>query len=114
MPAQILNKNNMEKTKFCDLRTCNKVNGCEPTFVPEQEAVKAYADSYLTPANVGSRKGIFVPRELVNKLGKLVSLYDVEGLTIGAYVTNILINHMIDNRDVINELSYQGEKTVSL
>ena len=101
----------MEKTKFCDLRTCNKVCGVEPTFTPK---VKAYADEYLTPSNVGARKGIFVPRELVNKLSKLIALYDVEGLTIGAYVTNILINHLVENRDVINELSFEGEKTVAL
>ena len=61
-----------------------------------------------------ARKGIFVPRELVNKLGKLVALYDVEGLTIGAYVTNILIKHLVENRDVINNLSSEGEKTVAL
>lgn len=51
----------MEKTKFCDLRTCNKVCGVEPTFTPDKEKVKAYADEYLTPSNVGARKGIFVP-----------------------------------------------------
>lgn len=102
------------QNKFCDLRTCNKVCGCEPSLTPDMEAVKKYVDGFLNPANVGARKGIFVPRELVNKLGKLISLYDVEGLTIGAYVTNILINHLVENRDVINELSYQGEKTVSL
>lgn len=104
----------MVQTKFCDLRTCNKVCGCEPTFPPDAEVIKAYTDDYLTPANVGARKGIFVPRELVNKLSKLIALYDVEGLTIGAYVTNILINHLVNNRDVINELSSEGEKTVSL
>lgn len=104
----------MEKTKLCDLRTCNKVCGVEPTFTPDKEKVKAYADEYLTPSNVGARKGIFVPRELVNKLSKLIALYDVEGLTIGAYVTNILINHLVENRDVINELSFEGEKTVAL
>lgn len=104
----------MKKTKFCDLRTCNKVCGVKPTFTPDKEKVKAYAEEYLTPSNVGARKGIFVPRELVNKLSKLVALYDVEGLTIGAYVTSIIISHMADNRDVINELSSEGEKTVEL
>ena len=44
----------------------------------------------------------------------LVSLYDIEGLTIGAYVTNILVRHLVENRDVINELSSLGEKTVEL
>lgn len=104
----------MVQTKFCDLRTCNKVCGCEPTLPPDKEQVTAYAENYLSPANVGTRKGIFVPRELVNKLSKLVALYDIEGLTIGAYVTNILISHLVDNRDVINELSSEGEKTVCL
>ena len=94
MSSKILNF--MEHTKFCDIRTCNKVCGVEPTFTPDRE------------------KGIFVPRELVNKLSKLIALYDVEGLTIGAYVTNILVNHLVDNRDAINELSFEGEKTVSL
>lgn len=104
----------MQKTKFCDIRTCNKVCGVEPYFTPDKEQVQAYADEYLAPSNVGARKGIFVPRELVNKLSKLIALFDVEGLTIGAYVTNILVNHLVDNRDVINELSSEGEKTVSL
>ena len=104
----------MKKTKFCDLRTCNKVCGVKPTFTPDKEKMKAYAEEYLTPSNVGARKGIFVPRELVNKLSKLVALYDVEGLTIGAYVTSIIISHMVENRDVINELSSEGEKTVEL
>ena len=104
----------MVHTKFCDLRTCNRVNGAEPTVAPDDKKVKAYMSEYLTPSNVGARKGIFVPRELVNKLSKLVSLYDVEGLTIGAYVTSILVSHLIRNRDVINELSSQGERTVEL
>lgn len=86
----------------------------ETDISPDKENVRAYAEEFLTPSNVGARKGIFVPRELVNKLSKLIALYDVEGLTIGAYVTNILISHMVENRDVINELSYEGEKTVSL
>lgn len=104
----------MVHTKFCDLRTCNKVCGEVGTDIPDKEAVESYTANFLAPSNVGARKGIFVPRELVNKLSKLVSLYDVEGLTIGAYVTSILIDHLLNNRDVINELAYQGEKTVSL
>ncbi len=104
----------MVHTKFCDLRTCGKVNGEGPVFTPDRKRAKAYAEDFLSPSNVGSRKGIFVPRELVNKLGKLVSLFDIEGLTIGAYVTNILISHLAENRDAINELSTIGERKVAL
>lgn len=105
----------MVHNKFCDLRTCNKVSG-EPcsSGTPDQKKVDTYVAAYLIPYDVGARKGIFVPRELVNKLGKLVALYDVEGLTIGAYVTNILIKHLMCNRDVINSLSEEGEKIVAL
>lgn len=104
----------MVHTKFCDLHTCGKVNGEGPVFTPDRKRAKAYAEDFLSPSNVGSRKGIFVPRELVNKLGKLVSLFDIEGLTIGAYVTNILISHLAENRDAINELSTIGERKVAL
>ena len=104
----------MVHTKFCDLRTCNKVSGEVSTDIPDKDKVDAYSGEFLTPSTVGTRKGIFIPRELVNKLGKLIALYDVEGLTIGAYVTNILINHLIDNRDVINQLTANGGKTVEL
>ena len=112
MPAKILKS--MVHTKFCDLRTCSKVHGEKPVFTPDKKRAKAYADDFLTPTNVGARKGIFVPHELVNKLGKLVSLFDVEGLTIGAYVTNVLINHLAENRDAINELTSEGERKVAL
>lgn len=104
----------MTHSKFCDLRTCNKVNGELPTFTPDKEKAKEYVSNYLVPGNVGARKGIFVPRELVNKIAKLVALYDVEGLTIGAYVTNILIDHLAQNRDPINELSSMGGNQVAL
>ena len=104
----------MTHQKFCDLRTCNKVEGVEPTIPFDKESVKVYMTDFLTPSAVGARKGIFVPRELVNKLGKLVTLYDVEDLTIGAYVTNIIIDHLAANRDVINELTFQGGKSVCL
>ena len=104
----------MVHNKFCDLRTCNKFCGAKPSIPPEAENIKAYNSDFLAPSQVGQRKGIFVPRELVNKLSKLVSLYDVEGLTIGAYVTNILISHLCENRDIINELTTMGKNTVSL
>ena len=50
----------MVHTKFCDLRTCNKVKGAEPTIAPDNKKVRAYSDNYLAPSNVGARKGIFL------------------------------------------------------
>ena len=75
---------------------------------------ESYRTLFLEPGEVGARKGIFVPRELVNKLAKTVALFDDRDLTIGAYVTNIIISHLVANRDVINELTDRGSKTVTL
>lgn len=104
----------MTHNKFCDLRTCRKVYGGASFDSPPESVMDDYIAKFLTPSEVGARKGIFVPRELVNKLAKLVKLYDVEGLTIGAYVTSILVYHLCENRDVINTLTDEGEKTVIL
>ena len=91
----------MNNPKYCDLRVCAKAS---------EEAGTEFLASYT----VGARKGIFVPRELVNKLAKTVALFDDRDLTIGAYVTNIIISHLVANRDVINELTDRGSKTVTL
>lgn len=104
----------MNNPKFCDLRTCAKATEEVNTGFPNEEGVKAYRDEFLSPYCVGTRKGIFVPRELVNKLAKTVALFDNRDLTIGAYVTNIIISHLVANRDVINELTDRGSKTVTL
>ena len=57
---------------------------------------------------------IFVPRELVDKLAKIVALFDVPDLTIGAFVTNVLVDHLMTNRDVINELTNRGNIKTAL
>lgn len=104
----------MSNPRFCDLRPCAKATDEVNTDFPDEDALEAYRAEYLTPYTVGTRKGIFVPRELVNKLSKTVALFDNRDLTIGAYVTNIIISHLVANRDVINELTDRGSKTVTL
>lgn len=104
----------MNNPKFCDLRTCTKATEEVNTDFPKEDALKEYRSEFLAPYTVGARKGIFVPRELVNKLAKTVALFDNPDLTIGAYVTNIIIAHLVSNRDVINELTDRGSKTVTL
>lgn len=104
----------MNNPRFCDLNTCAKAAAEVNTGFQDETKLAAYKDEYLAPYTVGARKGIFVPRELVNKLAKTVALFDNRDLTIGAYVTNIIISHLVANRDVINELTDRGSKTVVL
>ncbi len=75
---------------------------------------ESYRTLFLEPGEVGARKGIFVPRELVDKLAKIVALFDVPDLTIGAFVTNVLVDHLMTNRDVINELTNRGNIKTAL
>ena len=98
--------------KFCDANTFVKSGDPSVADSALERKVKNYNSDYLTTATVGARKGIFVPRSLVDKLLKLVRLYDVEDLTVGAYVTNILVTHLAANREAINELTRRGNKTV--
>lgn len=77
-------------------------------------SVEAYRSLYLEPGEVGARKGIFVPRELVDRLKKTVPLLDVEGLTIGVYVTRILLDHLKGNADILNTLMEKGKKKTRL
>lgn len=76
--------------------------------------VEAYRSMFLEPGEVGVRKGIFVPRELVDRLKMSVPLLDVEGLTIGVYVTRILLRHLSDNAGILNLLMEKGKKKTRL
>ena len=76
--------------------------------------VEAYRSMFLEPGEVGARKGIFVPRELVDRLKMSVPLLDVEGLTIGVYVTRILLRHLSDNAGILNTLMEKGKKKTHL
>ena len=43
-----------------------------------------------------------------------VPLLDVEGLTIGVYVTRILLRHLSDNAGILNLLMEKGKKKTRL
>lgn len=103
----------MNNPRFCDLHACSvKIAKEVETGPPVEKEIAAYREEFLAPYTVGYRKGIFVPRELVDKLAKTVALFGNPDLTIGAYVTNILISHLASNRTVINELTGRGSNTV--
>ena len=79
---------------------------------PEQ--IETYRSMFLEPGEVGARKGIFVPRELVDRLKMSVPLLEVEGLTIGVFVTRIILKHLSGNADILNALMEKGKKKTRL
>ena len=91
-------------------RTEDKVKSDGVSF----EQIEAYRTQFLEPGEVGDRKGIFVPRELVDRLKRSVPLLGVDGLTIGVYVTRILLKHLSGNADILNFLMDKGKKKTRL
>lgn len=75
---------------------------------------ESYRTLFLEPGEVGARKGIFVPREHVDRLKMTVPLLDVDGLTIGVFVTRILLDHLKGNADILNTLMEKGKKKTRL
>ena len=99
----MITENNNPKTE-------NKVKSEGVSF----EQIEAYRSQFLEPGEVGDRKGIFVPRELVDRLKRSVPLLGVDGLTIGVYVTRILLKHLSGNADILNFLMEKGKKKTRL
>ena len=99
----MITENNNPKTE-------NKVKSEGVSF----EQIEAYRSQFLEPGEVGDRKGIFVPRELVDRLKRSVPLLGVDGLTIGVYVTRILLKHLSRNADILNFLMEKGKKKTRL
>lgn len=90
----------------------NKKNKENEGVSPER--IESYRSMFLEPGEVGARKGIFVPRELVDRLKMSVPLFEVEGLTIGVYVTRIILKHLSGNADILNALMEKGKKKTRL
>lgn len=76
--------------------------------------IEEYRSRFLEPGEVGDRKGIFVPRELVDRLKMSVPLLGIEGLTIGVFVTRVLLRHLSGNADILNALMEKGKKKTRL
>lgn len=90
--------------------TDNAQEGKKKTPEVSATQIDSYRSKFLEPGDVGFRKGIFVPRALVDKLKIAVGLLDVEGLTIGVYVSRILLEHLSANADILNALMEKGKK----
>lgn len=88
----------------------NVQEGKKKTHEVSATQIDSYRSKFLEPGDVGFRKGIFVPRALVDKLKIAVGLLDVEGLTIGVYVSRILLEHLSANADILNALMEKGKK----
>lgn len=65
----------------------------------------AYVEKYFSRNRIeSSRKGIFVSRELVNRLADYVHIIGQGDASIGAYVEEIILDHLSKNKATLNSL----------
>ena len=65
----------------------------------------AYVEKYFSRNRIeSSRKGIFVSRELVNRLADYVHVIGQGDASIGAYVEEIILEHLNRNKEILNSL----------
>lgn len=65
----------------------------------------AYVEKYFSRNRIeSSRKGIFVSRELVNRLADYVHVIGQGDASIGAYVEEIILDHLKRNKETLNSL----------
>lgn len=65
----------------------------------------AYVEKYFSRNRIeSSRKGIFVSRELVNRLADYVHIIGQGEASIGAYVEEIILDHLNHNKDTLDAL----------
>ena len=65
----------------------------------------AYVEKYFSRNRIeSSRKGIFVSRELVNRLADYVHIIGQGDASIGAYVEEIILDHLNRNNAILNSL----------
>lgn len=65
----------------------------------------AFVEKYFSRNRIESpRKGIFVSRELVNRLADYVHIIGQGDASIGAYVEEIILDHLSRNKTILNSL----------
>lgn len=65
----------------------------------------AYVEKYFSRNRIeSSRKGIFVSRELVNRLADYVHVIGQGDASIGAYVEEIIQDHLSRNKEILKSL----------
>lgn len=68
-------------------------------------AESEYLDRFMSRNQIESpRKGIFVNRDLVHQLAKYVQVLGQGDASIGAYVEEIILDHLRRNKKVIDSL----------
>ncbi len=64
----------------------------------------------LASREIKVRKCVYISREVQEKIARVVSTLSNGESSIGSYVDNVLLEHLNEHKDEINELYYQQMK----
>lgn len=63
-----------------------------------------YIGTYLKPSSLKERQGVYISREHLEIISKIVNLLGTKELTFGVYIENVLAEHFTLYQDEINTL----------
>lgn len=64
----------------------------------------------LASREIKVRKCVYISREVQEKIARVVNTLSNGESSIGSYVDNVLLDHLNEHKDEINELYYQQMK----
>lgn len=64
----------------------------------------------LASREIKARKCVYISREVQEKVARVVNTLSNGESSIGSYVDNVLLEHLNEHKDEINELYYQQMK----
>lgn len=68
-----------------------------------------YDATYLVRNEIKTRQCVYISREVHGKISKIVNVIADSEITVGGYIDTVLMRHLEENRDEINEL-YRRER----
>lgn len=85
------------------------VTTIEVTQIPDGEEER-YIKRYLSPSLVNSNKKVYLYPEVHATLSKMIRNLGKKGVSIGAYASEIILDHIAQNHAVMNSVYERNHK----
>lgn len=81
-----------------------------PAEIPKENPARRkrpsadYGSTYLKRNEIKTRQCVYISREVHNKISKIVNIIADKEITVGGYIDTVLLRHLEQHKDEINEL----------
>lgn len=73
-----------------------------------------YGATFLQRNEIKTRQSVYISREIHRKITKIVNTITDNEITVGGYVDTVLTQHLLANKEEINELYRKGKESDEL